>query len=73
MSAPIAAWSDDEKAGDGARRRLAVMLVSISLLLVGTVGLGVLEVWLPSDALYRMVTTVATVGYDEIRPLSMAG
>ncbi len=43
MSAPIAAWSLDGKAVDGARRWLAVTLVSISLLLVGMVGLVALE------------------------------
>jgi voltage-gated potassium channel len=58
----------------GARRRFAVALVIISLvLLIGTIGLVLLEGWPPFDALYMVVTTVATVGYGEIRPLSMVG
>ena len=40
---------------------------------VGTAGYVVIEGWSLWDALYMTVTTVATVGYREVHPLSPAG
>src|SRR6476659_11040064 len=48
---------------------LALLLV---VLLVGTVGYVILGFGF-LDALYQTVTTVATVGFREVRPLSTAG
>jgi voltage-gated potassium channel len=43
------------------------------VLLVGTAGYMVIEGWSFFDALYMTVTTVTTVGYREVGPLSTAG
>lgn len=51
---------------------LAVMAV-MSVIVVGTVGYIVIEGWPVFDAFYMTVTTVTTVGYQEIHPLSPAG
>lgn len=54
-------------------RRIRLALLALALVLIaGTIGyivqgLGVL------DAAYRTVTTVTTVGFREVRPLSEAG
>jgi voltage-gated potassium channel len=52
--------------------RLAITLL---LLIVagGTAGYVVIEGWTPWEALYMTVTTVTTVGYREVRPLSFPG
>lgn len=39
----------------------------------GTVGYVIIEGWHAWDAFYMTVTTVATVGYREVHPLSFAG
>jgi len=51
---------------------LAVIAVGIVVAL-GTVGYVVIEGWAVFDALYMTVTTVTTVGYSEVHPLSPAG
>jgi voltage-gated potassium channel len=54
--------------------RLAGPLLALaSTLLVGTVGYVIIEGWGLADALYMVVTTVATVGFGEVHPLSPAG
>ncbi|MCX6550530.1 MAG: potassium channel protein, partial [Acidobacteria bacterium] len=52
--------------------RLAVALLS-TVLVGGTLGYVLIEGWSAWDALYMTVTTVTTVGYREIHPLSRAG
>jgi len=55
-------------------RRLSGPLLAFALILVmGTLGYVVIEGWSVGDAAYMVVTTVATVGYGEVRPLSAAG
>lgn len=51
---------------------LAVMAVGVVIVL-GTFGYIVIEGWSAFDAFYMTVTTVATVGFQEIHPLSTAG
>jgi voltage-gated potassium channel len=51
---------------------LAVMAVLVVIVL-GTLGYIVIEGWSAFDAFYMTVTTVATVGFQEIHPLSTAG
>ena len=58
--------------------RVSARLVHIVLLLFTVVGAGTLgyvaiEGWSAFDALYMTVTTVSSVGYGEIHPLSTAG
>jgi voltage-gated potassium channel len=52
--------------------RLAFVLLT-GVLLFGTTGYVAIEGWSIFDALYMTVTTVTTVGYGEIHPLSHAG
>ena len=52
--------------------RLAVLLV-VLVLVAGTIGYMVVEGWSAWDALYMTVTTVTTVGFREVHPLSWRG
>lgn len=58
--------------------RVSARLVHILLLLLGVIGGGtigyvLIEGWSAFDALYMTVTTVSSVGYGEVHPLSRAG
>ncbi len=52
-------------------RRIILLLLSIMTL--GTAGLMIIEGWPFLDALYMTVTTLSTVGYREVHPLSQKG
>jgi voltage-gated potassium channel len=52
--------------------RLAV-LSFLAVLAGGTIGYMIIEEWSAWDAFYMTVTTVATVGFREVHPLSRAG
>jgi voltage-gated potassium channel len=55
-------------------RRFALIAVAIvTTLSVGTVGFTVIDGYPPFDAFYMSLTTMTTVGYGEIHPLSRAG
>jgi voltage-gated potassium channel len=55
-------------------RKIAQWAASlIALLLIGSLGFVWLEGWNFFDALYMTVTTLTTVGYGEIHPLSRMG
>jgi voltage-gated potassium channel len=56
-----------------ARRFLFIGLAIASTLVIGTVGFSVVEHYPPFDAFYMTLTTMTTVGYMEIHPLSSAG
>ncbi len=62
--------------GDGPVRlqgpRLAVALLLL-VLVGGTVGYVAIEGWSAWDAFYMTITTVTTVGFREVHPLSRAG
>lgn len=51
---------------------LAVMAVGV-VIVMGTLGYILIEGWPAFDAFYMTVTTVATVGFQEIHPLSTVG
>ena len=56
------------------KARLAFILILIGgALVTGTIGFVLIEGWHPFDAYYMALTTVTTVGYFEIKPLSRAG
>ena len=56
------------------RRRLAIIATAIlATLLFGTVGFVLIDGYPVFDAFYMTLTTVTTVGYGEILPLSHAG
>lgn len=55
------------------RRTLFVFGIIIIILCIGTVGFSLIEGWRVFDAFYMTLTTMTTVGYQEIRPLDQAG
>lgn len=56
------------------KSQLLPTLVLLAVVLIGgTIGYVVVEGWSVWDALYMTVTTVATVGFREVHPLSRAG
>ena len=56
-----------------ARRLLLILLAIAATLTIGTVGFTVIDGYPPFDAFYMSLTTMTTVGYGEIHPLSRAG
>ena len=55
-------------------RRLSLILLAIvTTLLTGTIGFTSIEHYPPFDAFYMTLTTMTTVGYMEVHPLSTAG
>ena len=52
---------------------LPPLMLLASVIAGGTLGYVVIEGWGAWDAFYMTVTTVATVGYREVHPLSRAG
>jgi voltage-gated potassium channel len=62
------------KLDTGLRQRvLTGAILFVGLVLFGTVGFILIEGWSFLDALYMTITTVATVGYREVQPLSTGG
>ncbi len=55
------------------RRLLYILLAIAGTLLVGTAGFTLIEHYPPFDAFYMTLTTMTTVGYGEIHPLSRSG
>jgi voltage-gated potassium channel len=55
------------------RRLLLILLAIGTTLTIGTVGFTVIEHYPVFDAFYMTLTTMTTVGYMEIHPLSKAG
>lgn len=49
------------------------IVLSILLMLAGTAGYMIIEGWSTLDALYMTITTLATVGYGEVHPLTTWG
>src|SRR5579884_3005388 len=57
-----------------ALRNLRVISAWLALLiLVGTVGFRAIEHWPWFDCFYMVLTTITTIGYGEVHPLSNAG
>ncbi len=58
----------------GAARRLLWAIIALYLIVViGIVGYVLIEGWSFLDALFMTITTITTVGYNEVHPLSDAG
>jgi len=55
------------------RRFLLTLLAIAATLAIGTVGFTVIDGYPPFDAFYMTLTTMTTVGYGELHPLSHAG
>src|ERR1039457_3780729 len=56
-----------------ARRFVLIVGAIVTTLTIGTVGFTVIDGYPPFDAFYMTLTTMTTVGYGEIHPLSHAG
>jgi len=54
-------------------RYVLLLLVPVFLLAFGTIGYHLIEGWPYFDALYMTVTTLTTVGFSEVHPLSDTG
>lgn len=50
-----------------------VLIAIVLILLIGTLGYRLIEGWGFMDALYMTVTTITTVGFKEVEPLSTGG
>src|SRR5947209_3270346 len=55
------------------RRTLLVAGMILITICIGTVGFAFIEHWSAFDAFYMTLTTITTVGYQEVRPLGRAG
>ncbi|MBZ5726223.1 MAG: potassium channel protein [Acidobacteriia bacterium] len=55
------------------RRFLLILVAIVATLAAGTVGFTLIDHYPPFDAFYMTLTTMTTVGYGEIHPLSHAG
>jgi voltage-gated potassium channel len=55
------------------RNFVIIVALLASTIAVGTAGFKIIEGWSFMDALYMTIITIATVGYQEIRPLGEAG
>lgn len=55
------------------RAGLSVVAAFAAVLVIGIVGFMVIEGWAFLDALYMTITTIFTVGFGEVHPLSRAG
>ena len=54
-------------------RLCVAVAILVALVFVGTAGFHYIEGWAWFDGFYMTLTTMATVGYGEIHPLSQAG
>lgn len=55
------------------RRGLIIAALLVTILSLGTAGFILIEDYPPLDAFYMTLTTIATVGYMEVHPLSSTG
>src|SRR5215472_1972419 len=56
-----------------ARRFLILFAAVLTTLTIGTIGFTVIDHYPPFDAFYMTLTTMTTVGYGEIHPLTHTG
>ena len=74
QSSGAVALSTDGRIGVTARRRLIrALILTIIVIIVGTVGYMILEGWNVSDSFFMTIISITTVGYGEVRPLDQSG
>lgn len=54
-------------------RLLLPLIIIAGIILIGTLGYTLLEGWPWFDSLYMTVITLATIGYGEVKPLTVSG
>ncbi|HEX5417068.1 MAG TPA: potassium channel protein [Chloroflexota bacterium] len=71
---PGGSLADFARVATGRLREYRGPLILLALiLLVGTAGYVLIEHWSPLEALFMTVTTITTVGFEEVHPLDPAG
>jgi voltage-gated potassium channel len=55
------------------QRLFPAIMILIGVILIGIIGYGVLEKWTLLESIYMVITTIFTVGFQEVRPLSPSG
>jgi voltage-gated potassium channel len=55
------------------QRMLAIAVVLVTAIVLGTLGFHLVEGWPVFDAFYMAIMTLSTVGYGEVHPLSFKG
>jgi len=58
---------------DSLRRLVWSIVALVAIVVIGTIGYEVIEGWSFLDAIYMTITTITTVGFREVHPLSDAG
>ena len=54
-------------------RFLWIAIAIFAIIVIGTIGYLTIEHWSFIDAIYQTITTLSTVGFQEVHPLSTAG
>ena len=54
-------------------RLLWIAIAIFAIIVIGTVGYLIIERWSFIDSIYQTITTLSTVGFQEVHPLSTAG
>ena len=66
--------SETARATSAQNRRFFLSLaMPVLLVSIGSIGYRLIEGWSAFDSLYMTVTTLTTVGFQEVHPLSLAG
>jgi voltage-gated potassium channel len=55
------------------QRLLPAIIILIGIILIGIIGYNLIEKWSLLESIYMVITTLFTVGFQEVRPLSPAG
>ena len=55
------------------RRMIRGIFALVAVIIIGVVGYEIIEGWNFLDSIYMTVTTITTVGYSEVHPLSSGG
>lgn len=57
----------------GGKKFIRLLIILLIILFIGTIGYMSIEGWSPLESLYMTVITITTVGYGEVKEVSVAG